>query len=178
MTTREYLEVYRPHPGWSGALPVAGFVAALAAAALQTAWWFSHGWTWSNLVRFLASGQPVTWCVILILVGASLSWMGLHNVRGGKEGREWAVAGLVISALAAIPIMLGVLLIAVLLLLVGAFVNNGSRRTARGIGGGVDDEGRSGPIPAVVGGDGPMRSARPAHRPPGPDSTTVPAHRS
>ena len=88
MATREYREVYRPHPGWSGALPVAGFVVALAAAALQTAWWFSHGWTWSNLVRFLASGQPVTWCVILILVGASLSWAGIHNVRGGKEGNE------------------------------------------------------------------------------------------
>ena len=88
MATREYREVYRPHPGWSGTLPVAGFVVALAAAALQTAWWFSHGWTWSNLVRFLASGQPVTWCVILILVGASLCWAGIHNVRGGKEGNE------------------------------------------------------------------------------------------
>ena len=132
MTTREYLEIYRPHPGWSGALPVAGFVVALAAAALQTAWWFSHGWTWSNLVRFLASGQPVTWCVILILVGASLSWMGLRSDRGGKEGREWAVAGLTISMVAAIPIMLGVLLIAVLLLLVGAFVNNGSRPHRKG----------------------------------------------
>ena len=86
MTTREYLEVYRPHPGWSGTLPVAGFVVALAAATLQTAWWFSHGWTWSNLVRFLASGQPVTWCVILILVGASLSWAGLRSVRDGGEG--------------------------------------------------------------------------------------------
>ena len=88
MATREYREVYRPHPGWSGALPVAGFVVALAAAALQTAWWFSHGWTWSNLVRFLASGQAVTWCVILILVGALLSWAGLHGARAGKEGNE------------------------------------------------------------------------------------------
>ena len=131
MTTREYLEIYRPHPGWSGALPVAGFVAALAAAALQTAWWFSHGWTWSNLVRFLASGQPVTWCVILILVGASLCWATLHGARAGKEGREWAVAGLTISMVAAIPIMLGVLLIAVLLLLIGAFVGSGRGRRRR-----------------------------------------------
>ncbi len=131
MATREYLEVYRPHPGWSGTLPVAGFVVALAAATLQTAWWFSHGWTWSNLVRFLASGQPVTWCVILILVGASLSWAGLRSVRDGGEGREWAVAGLTISMVAAIPIMLGVLLIAVLLLLIDAFVGSGRGRHRR-----------------------------------------------
>ena len=131
MATREYREFYRPHPGWSGALPVAGFVVALAAATLQTAWWFSHGWTWSNLVRFLASGQPVTWCVILILVGASLSWIGIRSVRDGGEGREWAVAGLVISALAAVPVMLGVLLIAVLLLLIGAFVGSGRGRRRR-----------------------------------------------
>ena len=131
MTTREYLEVYRPHPGWSGTLPVAGFVVALAAATLQTAWWFSHGWTWSNLVRFLASGQPVTWCVILILVGASLSWAGLRSVRDGGEGREWAVAGLTISMVAAIPIMLGVLLSAVLLLLIDAFVGSGRGRRRR-----------------------------------------------
>ena len=178
MATREYREFYRPHPGWSGALPVAGFVVALAAAALQTAWWFSHGWTWSNLVRFLASGQVVTWCVILILVGALLSWAGLHGARARKEGREWAVAGLTISMVAAIPIMLGVLLIAYSWHWSARSWTTGPDRTARGIDGGVDDEGRSGPIPAVVGGDGPKRSAPHAHRPPGPDSTAVPAHRS
>ena len=108
-------------------LPVAGFVAALAAGVLQAAWWFSHGWTWSNLPRFLMSGEPVAWCVILILAGALLSWMGLRRTGYGQEGREWAVAGLVISAITAIPMMLGVLLIVVVLLSVSAFIGGDSR---------------------------------------------------
>lgn len=108
-------------------VPVAGFVGAMAAGVLQSAWWFGHGWTWSNLPRFLMSGEPVVWCVILILAGALLSWVGLRRTSHGQEGREWAVAGLVISAIAAIPIMLGVLLLVLLMLLVGACIGSPSR---------------------------------------------------
>ena len=115
-------------------VPVAGFVVALAAGVLQSAWWFSHGWTWSNLPRFLMSGEPVAWCAILILAGSSLSWAGLRRTAYGQEGREWAVAGLVISAIAAIPIMLGVLLLVLLILLIGACIGDrvaqGETRTA------------------------------------------------
>ncbi len=82
---------------------------ATAAALLQITWWFSHGWTWSNLAGFLISGQAVTWCVVLILLGASLSWLGLRRADYGAEGREWAAAGLAISALTTVPIMLGLL---------------------------------------------------------------------
>lgn len=105
-------------------VPVAGFVVALAAGVLQSAWWFGHGWTWSNLPRFLMSGEPVAWCAILILAGASLSWVGLRRTGYGQEGREWAVAGLVISAVAAIPIMLGLLLLVLLMLLIGACIGD------------------------------------------------------
>ena len=63
------------------------------------------------------SSQPVTWCVVLILLGASLSWLGLRRAGYGGAGREWAVAGLVVSALAAAPIMLRLLLITTLLLI-------------------------------------------------------------
>lgn len=108
-------------------LPVAGFVVALAGGVLQAAWWFSHGWTWSNLPRFLISGEPVAWCAILILAGALLSWMGLRRTGYGREGREWGVAGLVISAIAAIPMMLGVLLIVVVLLSISAFIGGDPR---------------------------------------------------
>ncbi len=110
-------------------VPVAGFVVALAAGVLQSAWWFGHGWTWSNLPRFLMSGEPVAWCAILILAGASLSWVGLRRTGCGPAGREWAVAGLVISAIAAIPIMLGLLLLVLLMLLIGACIGD---RVARG----------------------------------------------
>ena len=130
MTIRQLRPIVRTHVS-VGLLPLAGFVVALAAGVLQAAWWFSHGWTWSNLPRFLMSGEPVVWCVILILAGSSLCWIGLRRAAYGREGREWAIAGLVISALAAIPIMLGVLLIAVLLLLVGAFIDGRTGHRAR-----------------------------------------------
>ena len=107
--------------------PIAGFAVALAAGVLQSAWWFGHGWTWSNLPRFLLSGEPVAWCVILILAGALLSWMGLRRATHGREGRELATAGLVISAIAAIPIMLGVLLLVLLVLLTGACIGDRAR---------------------------------------------------
>ena len=125
MTIRQPRPIMRTHESVDF-LPVAGFVVAVAAGVLQAAWWFSHGWTWSNLPRFLMSGAPVVWCVILILLGASLSWTALRRTGYGQEGREWAVAGLVISGLAAIPVMLGVLLIAVLLLLAGAIIGGRS----------------------------------------------------
>ncbi|MDE0170602.1 MAG: hypothetical protein OXS29_14025 [bacterium] len=108
-------------------VPVAGFAVALAAGVVQSAWWFGHGWTWSNLPRFLMSGEPVAWCVILILAGACLSWVGLRRTSYGQESREWAVAGLVISAIAAIPIMLGVLLLVLLMLLIGACIGDRAR---------------------------------------------------
>ena len=120
MATRQCQPIERAYPQLPDALAVAGFVVATAAALLQITWWFSHGWTWSNLAGFLMSGQAVTWCVVLILLGASLSWLGLRRADYGAEGREWAAAGLAISALAAAPIMLGLLLIVVFLLLVGA----------------------------------------------------------
>ena len=108
-------------------VPLVGFVVALAAGVLQSAWWFGHGWTWSNLPRFLMSGEPVAWCAILILAGASLSWVGLRRTGHGQEGREWAVAGLVISVIAAIPIMLGLLLLVLLMLLIGACIGDPAR---------------------------------------------------
>lgn len=126
MTTRQLKPIMRTHASVD-LVPLGGFVVALAAGVLQAAWWFSHGWTWSNLPRFLMSGEPVVWCVILILAGSSLSWMGLRRAGYGRECREWAVAGLVISALAAIPIMLGVLLIVLLLLLIGACIGGVSQ---------------------------------------------------
>lgn len=114
MATRHCQPTDRARLQLPGSVPVAGFVVALAAALLQAGWWFSHGWTWSNLPRFLMSGQPVTWCVVLILLGASLSWLGLRRADYRGAGREPALAGLAISALAAAPIMLGLLLIGTL----------------------------------------------------------------
>ena len=88
MATRQCQPIERAYPQLPDALAVAGFVVATAAALLQITWWFSHGWTWSNLAGFLMSGQAVTWCVVLILLGASLSWLGLRRADYGAEGRE------------------------------------------------------------------------------------------
>lgn len=125
MTIRPLRPIMRTHAS-ADLVPLVGFVVALAAGVLQAAWWFSHGWAWSSLPKFLMSGEPVAWCVILILAGATLSWMGLRREGHRQRGREWAVAGLVISGLAAIPIMLGVLLIVLFLLLAGAFIGRSS----------------------------------------------------
>lgn len=128
MTIRQLQPIVRTVHTRIDLAPIAGFAVALAAGVLQSAWWFGHGWTWSNLPRFLMSGEPVVWCVILILAGASLSWIGLRRGTHGREGREWAVAGLVISSVAAIPIMLGVLLLVLLVLLIGACIGGPSRQ--------------------------------------------------
>ena len=132
MTIRQHLPIGRTYPELSGVIPIAGFAVALAAGVLQAAWWFSHGWTWSNLPRFLMSGEPVVWCVILILAGASLSWTSLRRAGHGQEGREWAIAGLMVSMAAPILIMPGILLIVVLLLLIGTLIGRGSRRVVAG----------------------------------------------
>lgn len=116
MATRQCRPIERTPLHLPVSVPVSGFLLALAAVLLQAGWWFVHGWTWSNLARFLATGQPVTWCVVLLLVGASFSWLGLRRTEHLPEGRAWAVAGLATSGLAAAPIMPEVLLLTVLLL--------------------------------------------------------------
>ena len=135
MAARQCRPIERNHLQVPAAVPVAGFLVALAAALLQAGWWFAHGWTWSNLATFLASGRPVVWCVMLILVGASLSWLGLRRAERGLEGRDlrersagrgWAVAGLAASGLAAVPIMPEVLLLTILLLTLGTVVRRRS----------------------------------------------------
>ena len=120
MATRHCRPIERTPLQLPVSVPVAGFLLALAAVLLQAGWWFAHGWTWSNLARFLVTGQLVAWCVVLILVGASLSWLGLRRTEHVPEGRGWAVAGLATSGLAAVPIMPEVLLLTVLLLMVGS----------------------------------------------------------
>ena len=126
MAARQCRPIERNHLQVPAAVPVAGFLVALGAALLQAGWWFAHGWTWSNLATFLASGRPVVWCVMLILVGASLSWLGLRRAERGLEGRGWAVAGLAASGLAALPIMPEVLLLTILLLTLGTVVRRRS----------------------------------------------------
>lgn len=129
MAARQCRPIERNYLQLPATVPVAGFLLALAAVLLQAGWWLTHGWTWSSLPSFLASGRPVAWCVVLILVGASLSWLGLRRAGPVPEGRGWAVTGLAAAGLAAVPVMPEILLLTVLLLALGWVV--GHRHTIR-----------------------------------------------
>ena len=93
---------------YSPLLPILGFVLSATGVGVETVWWYTNGFRWQNLYRFLLEGGVwLEWSVGLSLVGLILT--GIHWKWGRR--RWWSLIGGSASVLWLARITLGVLLV-------------------------------------------------------------------